>query len=143
MYEIYLNDELVGRSDWPPVAQAAWDRAARDRDSAQHGGEAALWKDGQKIASVQPRTGAGHPWPDQATEIVGLRDLAAAILQLSRIAGADARVVAEKLTEMGMPTNPARLKSIAATESGRRTATTPAELVSLCYAAIGALKRPA
>ena len=46
-YRILLDDAPVGTSDWLPVAQAAWDRAARDRDAAQHGGEAVLLIDGR------------------------------------------------------------------------------------------------
>ena len=54
-YRVFLDDALVGMTDWLPIAQAAWDRAARDRDAAHHGGEAVLMIDGRVVASVRPR----------------------------------------------------------------------------------------
>ena len=37
MYEVWLDDELICRDDWMPRAQAAWNRASRNRDAAQSG----------------------------------------------------------------------------------------------------------
>lgn len=139
-YRILLDDAPVGASDWLPIAQAAWDRAARDRDAAQHGGEAVLLIDGRVVASVQPRTLEGHPWPVQTDPAIGLRDAAKAVLALARAAGVDAQAMAQAMTDSGLPTTRARLKDISTIEQGRRSATTPAELVALCYAAVAVLK---
>ena len=139
-YRILLDDAPVGMTDWLPIAQAAWDRAARDRDAAQHGGEAVLLIDGRVVAAVQPRTLDGHPWPVREDRVTDLRDAAKAVLALARAAGVDARALAQAMTDSGLPTTPARLKNISTTEQGRRSATSPAELVAMCYAAIAVLK---
>lgn len=139
-YRILLNDAQIGATDWLPVAQAAWDRAARDRDAAQHGGEAVLMVDGQIVASVQPRTLDGHPWPVRDDHVTDLRDAAKAIIALARAAGVDAQAMAQAMTDSGLPTTSARLKNISTMEQGRRSATTPAELVAMCYAAVAVLK---
>ena len=139
-YRILLDDEPVGATDWPPVAQAAWDRAARDRDAAQHGGEAVLMVDGQIVASVQPRTLDGHPWPVRGDHVTDLRGAAKAVIALARAAGVDAQALAQAMTDSGLPTTRARLKDISTVERGRRSATTPAELVAMCYAAVAVLK---
>ena len=68
-YRILLDDAPVGTSDRLPVAQAAWDRATRHRDAAQHGGEAVLLIDGHVVAAVQPRTLDGHPWPEREDRV--------------------------------------------------------------------------
>jgi len=59
-YRIFIDEEPAGAADWLPLAQAAWDRASRDRNAAQHGGDATLMIDGRIVASVRPRTGEGH-----------------------------------------------------------------------------------
>ena len=140
VYRVYLNDELMAKTDWLPLAVAAWDRASRDRDSAQHGGVAVLQRDGAVIASEQPRTGAGHPWPDAATREPDLRDLAAAIQMLTKVAGVDARTLADAATELGLPTTRGRLDGIRTQQDGKRAHVSAAELVVLCYAAIHAIK---
>lgn len=139
-YRIYLNEELLCKTDWLPRAQAAWDRASRDRDGAQHGGLAVLLKDGVEVAAVRPRTGEGWSWPDRATPLVGPRDVAAAVQQLARLAGVSAADLAEQMTTQGLPTNPARLKSITTLQLGRSASVSCAEVVSMCYAAIAAIK---
>lgn len=139
-YRILLDDAPVGSTDWLPLAQAAWDRATRHRDAAQHAGEAVLLIDGRVVASVQPRTLDGHPWPVRSDSVVGLRDTAKAVLLLARSAGVDAQSLAQAMTDSGLPTTPARLKNISTTERGRRSATSPAELVAMCYAAVAAIK---
>lgn len=139
-YRIFIDEEPVGASDWLPLAQAAWDRASRDRHAAQHGGDAVLVIDGRIVASVKPRTRDGHPWPAHDDHIVDLRDVAKAVQQLARIAGVPAERLAQELTDMGLPTAPARLKSIETSEAGRRTSVSAAEIVTLCYAAIGVIK---
>ena len=139
-YRILLDDAPVGASDWLPVAQAAWDRAARDRDAAQHGGEAVLLIDGRVVAAVQPRTLEGHPWPVRDDHVTDLRDAAKAVLALTRAAGVDAQTLAQAMADNGLPTTRARLKDISTMEQGRRSATSPAELVVMCYAAVTVLK---
>ena len=140
-YRIFIDDNPAGATDWLPIAQAAWHRACRDRHAAQHGGDAVLMIDGRIVASVQPRTGEGHPWPVRDDSVIGTRDIAAAVQQLARIAGVSQAQLADELTVMGLPTAPARLKSIASQETGRRTHASAAEIVALCYAAIAALKK--
>lgn len=139
-YRILLDDAPVGTSDWLPVAQAAWGRATRDRDAAQHGGEAVLLIDGRVVAAVQPRTLDGHPWPVRDDHVTDLRDAAKALLALTRAAGVDAQKLAQAMADNGLPTTRARLKDISTMEQGRRSATSPAELVAMCYAAIAVLK---
>ena len=138
-YRILLDDAPVGTSDRLPVAQAAWDRATRHRDAAQHGGEAVLIVDGRVVASVQPRTLDGHPWPVRDDHVTELRDVAKAVLALARAAGVDAHALAQAMGDNGLPTTAARLKNISTMEQGRRSATSAAELVAMCYAAIAVL----
>ena len=138
-YRILLDDAPVGTSDWLPVAQAAWDRAARDRDAAQHGGEAVLLIDGRVVAAVQPRTLDGHPWPVREDRVTDLRDVAKAVLALARAAGVSPQMLARAMGDNGLPTTATRLKNISTMEQGRRSATSPAELVAMCYAAIAVL----
>lgn len=138
-YRIFLDDEPVGATDWLPVAQAAWDRAARDRDAAQHGGEAVLLIDGHVVAAVQPRTLDGHPWPVREDRVTDLRDVAKAVLALARAAGVSPQMLAQAMGDNGLPTTAARLKNISTMEQGRRAATSAAELVAMCYAAIAVL----
>ena len=138
-YRIFLDDEPAGATDWLPVAQAAWDRATRHRDAAQHGGEAVLMVDGQIVASVQPRTLDGHPWPVRDDHVTELRDVAKAVLALARAAGVSPQMLAQAMGDNGLPTTAARLKNISTMEQGRRAATSAAELVAMCYAAIAVL----
>ena len=138
-YRILLDDAPVGTSDRLPVAQAAWDRATRHRDAAQHGGEAVLLIDGHVVAAVQPRTLDGHPWPVREDRVTDLRDVAKAVLALARAVGVDAHALAQAMGDNGLPTTAARLKNISTMEQGRRSATSAAELVAMCYAAIAVL----
>ena len=139
-YRIFIADETVGMTDWLPIAQAAWDRASRDRDAAQRGGEAVLMIDGRVAAAVQPRTLHGHPWPVAGDHVTDLRDVAKSVLMLARAAGVSAGDVADAMSARGLPTTPARLKSISTTERGRRSHVSAAELVAMCYAAASLLK---
>lgn len=139
-YRILLDDAPAGSTDWLPVAQAAWDRASRHRDAAQHAGEAVLLIDGRVVAAVQPRTRDGHPWPVPEDHVTDMRDVAKAVQQLARVAGVSAATLADQLTSMGLPTSPARLKSIESQEATRRAHPSAAEIVALCYGAIGVLK---
>lgn len=140
-YRIFVDDEPAGATDWLPIAQAAWHRATRDRHAAQHGGDAVLMIDGRVVASVRPRTGEGCPWPVSADHIVDLRDVTKAVQQLARVAGVPAAHLADTMTELGLPTAPAHLKSLETQQAGRRTQVCAAEIVALCYAAIHFLKK--
>lgn len=139
-YRILLDDAPVGATDWLPIAQAAWDRATRHRDAAQHGGEAVLLIDGRVVASVQPRTLDATPWPVPSDHVTDLRDAAKAVLMLARTAGVSPQMLAQAMGDNGLPTTAARLKNISTMEQGRRSATSPAELVAMCYAAVAAIK---
>jgi hypothetical protein len=139
-YRIYLNDELLCCTDWPPMAQAAWNRAARDRDAAQHGGQAILLKDGVGLARVRPQILHGHPWPDTAVPECELRDVLKAVLIVLRHAGVDAVALADSATAAGLPTTRARIDALRGTTPGKRTAVCAAEVMALLYAAIPLLK---
>lgn len=139
-YRIFIADEPAGATDWLPIAQAAWHRASRDRDAAQHGGDAVLIIDGRIVASVRPRTGEGWPWPVVSDPVVDLRDVAKAVQQLARAAGVSAAHLADAMTAKGLPTAPARLKSQETQQAGRRTQASAAEIVAMCYAAVGVIK---
>lgn len=139
-YRIYLDDELLCKTDWLPRAVAAWDRASRDRNSAQHGGLAVILKNNQMLASVQPQTLHGHPWPDAAAPEPALRDLAAAIQQLAFCAGVKASDIAQQMTAAGLPTTRSRLDSIKTLQQGKRANVSAAELIVFCYGAIAAIK---
>lgn len=140
-YRIYLNEELLCKTDWPPRAQAAWDRASRDRESAQHGGQAVLVKDDAVIADVQPETGRGHPWPDRAVPETDLRDAVKAAVLLLRHAGVDAQALADSMTREGLPTTRSRIDALRGSTPGKRAEVSAAELVTLLYAAIPLLKK--
>ena len=139
-YRVLLDDAPVGMTDWLPIAQAAWDRAARDRDAAHHGGEAVLMIDGRVVASVRPRTLVGHPWPVREDSVEDLRGAAKAVLALTKAAGVSPQMLAQAMSDNGLPTTPARLKNISTTEHGRRSATSPAEIVAMCYAGVSVIK---
>ena len=139
-YRILLDDEPVGATYWLPVAQAAWDRATRHRDAAQHGGEAVLLIDGHVVAAVQPRTLDGHPWPVREDRVTDLKDAAKAVLALARAAGVSPQMLAQAMGDNGLPTTAARLKNISTMEQGRRSATSPAEIVAMCYAGVSVIK---
>jgi hypothetical protein len=140
-YRIYLNDELLCKTDWPPRAQAAWHRASRDRDAAQHGGEAIILKDGRELARVQPRTGAGHPWPDSDVGVADMHDVVKTMLTMLRHAGIDTPALAQSCTDAGLPMTRARIDALRGSTPGKRTAVCEAEVVVLLSAAIPLLKK--
>lgn len=139
-YRIYMNDDvLLTATDWLPVAVAAWHRATRDTEAGKQGGTVALQKNGRTIATERNVSFAGGRWPDG--EEPGLNDLAAALYQLARAAGVDARTLADGMTEQGLPTTRGRVDSIRSKPGLGRSATSAAELIVLCYGAIAAIKR--
>jgi hypothetical protein len=140
MYRILLNGALVAESNWTPLAQAAWNRASRDRDTAQHGGSAELYKDGVCIARVQPETLLGHPWPDRSANEIDLRDVLKALLQLLRDDEWDAKEIADAMTAYGLPTTRSRIDALRGSTAGKRTEVTPAELTVLITAVLARYK---
>lgn len=140
-YRLYLDEELVCQSDWPPVAMAAWHRFSRDMLATHHGGELVMLKDGRELGRVNPRIGVGHPWPDPDQPEPAKRDLAKAVLLLAREAGIDAAAVADELGAMGLPTAKGRLDKIRNDDPAKRTTTSDAELIAICYAAVTAMRR--
>lgn len=139
-FKIFLDGKLICATDWPPMAQAAWSRVSRDRNSAQRDGQAVLEIDGKVVVDDYPTTLRGLPWPQSAGEEINARHAAGAIMQLARIAGVSQDELSDEMTASGLPTNPARLKSMSTMQDGRRTFVSHAELVVICYAAIGAIK---
>lgn len=69
-----------------------------------------------------------------------MQDVAKAILTLSRAAGVGPHDLAQAMTDNGLLTTAGRLKSVSTLDPSRRTHVEPAELVAICYAAIGVLK---
>ncbi|WP_155393704.1 hypothetical protein [Xanthomonas albilineans] len=141
VYTVKLNGEALCRTDWPPRAQAAWSRAGRDRDSAQRGGVAELWKGDQLLARVHPESLVGHPWPDRDVPEVGLRDVLKSLLLLLRDDGWDARAIANAMTERGLPTTRGRIDALRGSTQGKRTEVTAAELVTLIDAVLAQYKQ--
>jgi hypothetical protein len=140
-WRIYLDEELLCKTDWPPMAQAAWHRASRDRDAAQHGGQAIIIKDGRELARVQPRTGVGHPWPDREASVADMHDVVKTMLTMFRHAGIDAAMLAQSCTAAGLPMTRARIDALRGSTQGKRTAVCEAEVVCLLSAAIPLLKQ--
>jgi hypothetical protein len=139
-YIIRLNGQAIADTEWPPLAQAAWNRASRDRDSAQHGGNAELRKDGTLLARVQPETGRGHAWPDAETPECDLRDVLKALLQLLRDDEWTTKEIAEAMTAFGLPTTRGRVDALRGSTQGKRTEVTAAELVVMIYSVLAAYK---
>lgn len=139
-YRITLNDELICETDWPPMAQAAWERASRNRDAAQHGGHAVLRRDGAVIAEGRPKLKDGIPWPD-AESACDLRDVFRAALLLLRYDGWDARELAEAMTARGLQTTRARIDALRGSTQGKRTEVTAAEIVVMLSAVLSEYKR--
>ena len=140
MYRITLNNEVVAETKLSFVAQAAWDRASRDRDSAQHGGEACIYKDGNLLAQVQPRTLVGHPWPDSEVAAADLRDVLKAFLQLMRDDGWTGKEVAQAMTDFGLPTTRSQIDSLKGATDGKRREVTAAEITTMIFAVLNAYK---
>ncbi len=139
-YVVKLNGTVLVEADWPPMAQAAWTRASRDRDSAQTGGVAELWKDGELLSRVQPETLRGHRWPDREVPECTLRDVLKALLQLLRDDDWSTKTIAEAMTAYGLPTTRARVDALRGSTSGKRAEVTTAELVVLISAVLNAYK---
>lgn len=140
VYSIYLDEQLLCETDWPPMAQAAWNRVGRDRNAAQHGGQAVMKKDGRILACGRPQTLKGLPWPDPDFPESNLRDVVKALLLLLRHEGWDARKIAEAMTASGLPTTRARIDALRGSTQGKRTEVTASELVVLISAVLNDYK---
>ena len=140
-WRIYLDEELLCKTDWPPMAQAAWHRASRDRDAAQHGGQSIIIKDGRELARVQPRTGVGHHWPDRDANASDMHDVVKTLMTMLRHAGIDAVALAQSCSETGLPMTRARIDALRGSTPGKRTAVCEAEIVCLLSAAIPLLRK--
>jgi hypothetical protein len=141
IYTVKLNGQMLASTDWPPLAQTAWNRASRDRDSAQHGGKAELWVDTQLVASVQPETLRGHRWPMREVPECGLRDVFKAMLLLLRDDGWDAKEIADAMTAFGLPTTRSRIDALRGSTAGKRTEVCAAEIVTMLYALLNQYKK--
>lgn len=136
VWRVSIGAEILCETTWPVIAQAAWGRASRHRNYAQHGGLAVLQKDGKVIASVQPRTREGHPWPDNSTPQPDWHDVVKQLVLLLKDDGWDAKEIAEAMTDLGLPTSRARIDALRGSTPGRRAAVQPAELVVLLQAVL-------
>lgn len=141
IYTVKLNGQMLAATDWPPLAQAAWNRASRDRDSAQHGGKAELWVDGRLVASEQPETLHGHRWPLRDVPECDLRDVLKAIGLLLRDDGWDARELADAMTAFGLLTTRSRIDALKGSTAGKRTEVCAAEIVTMLYAVLHQYKK--
>lgn len=139
MYTVKLDGRVLARTEWEPMAQAAWTRATRDRDAAQRGGSAELWQDNTLLARVRPETGRGHRWPNG--QECDLRDVLKALLQLLRDDGWDAKELAAAMTECGLPTSRARIDALRGSSQGHRSEVTPAEIVVMLNAVLSQYKK--
>lgn len=134
---MYLDEELISSTDWPPMAQAAWNRVTRHRD----GGRAQIRKDGRVLAVVEANRGRAAEWPDADVPECDLRDVLKNLMLLLRHDGWDAREIADAMTTRGLPTTRARLDALRGSTPGKRTEVIPAELIVLISAILSDYKR--
>ena len=125
-YRVSLNGALVCATDWPTMAEAAWNRACRDRDGAQHGWLAELEASG-RVERRRCQAGTAPPWPEPSD----LRDVLKALLGYLRLNGISAADIAAHMTAYGLPTTRARIDGLRGSTPGKRAEVTPAELVVL------------
>jgi len=136
VWKVFVGEDLLCSTDWAPIAQAAWCRASRHRDYAQHGGLAVLEKDGQILAKVRPKTLYGHPWPDPDAPLPGWHDVVKSICLLLRDDGWDAKEIADAMTELGLPTTRGRIDALRGSTKGKRAQVEPAEVVVMLQAVV-------
>lgn len=134
IYEVRLNGESITRTQWQPMAEAAWHRATRDQTA---GGIVQLLIDGTVAATHRVVGGRGGQWPGQAS---GLRDVAKAIIQLLRTDNWSTKEIAEAMTAYGLPTARARVDAIKGS-AGRSADVSHAEIITLIYAVIKEYKQ--
>ena len=140
-YIIRAGTETRCKTDWRPVAIAAWHRATTDWNAARDGDDIELLIDGECVSRVHaPKTGQNYPWPVAEDSEPDIRDIAAAVLQLCRAAGVSAGDLSDSMTSLGLPTTRSRLKSISTIEPGRQSNASEAEIVAMCYAGVGKIK---
>lgn len=135
-YAIYLNSHLVCQTSWPHQAQAAWNRAARDRSSSVNGGSAELYKDGVPLACVRPQTRTGHPWPDDEAPEANWHDVMRSLIRLLRDDDWSAREIANAMTAAGLSTSRSQIDSLRGSSQGSRRHVHPAEVVIMLDAVL-------
>lgn len=139
IYRIYLGDELLVRTDWLPIAAAAWSRAQRDHYARTDGAsEAVLEVDGKVAARARVGTPGGAKWP--LGRAPDLNEVGKAILLLARTAGINPIEIADEMTKKGLPTTRGRLDSVRGGTATSRSQTTEAELIVICHAIVSLLK---
>ena len=133
-YRVVTNDQALVETEWSPLAQAAWHRATRDENA----GRVELFRDGQMLARVMPERGRGHRWPDG--EECNLRDVLKTLLQLLRDDGWDAKELADRMTEHGLPTSRSRIEGMRGA-AGKRSTPSHAEIVVMLDAVLDSYKK--
>lgn len=106
----YPHGGLVCKTDWQPMAEAAWNRASRDT----FGGYArcTLSVDGREVAAGNS-TQNGLRWPANL-DTVGVPELYKAALLLAQQLGVGAAELAEVAAQKGLPLSRANI------DDGRR-----------------------
>lgn len=128
-YRVLVGGREIVKTEWPPMAQAAWHRAVRDED----GGIVELFRDGRFIARTLPARGSSRRWPDP--DECGLREVVRSLLLLLRDDEWDAKEIAEAMTTRGLPTTRGRIDAMRGT-AGRRAFVSHAEIVVLIDAVV-------
>ena len=132
-YEVRIGTDAV-RTDWEPLAQAAWHRATRDASNPKR---VALYHNGALVTTAVPHAGQHTPWP--LGPECSWSDVTAAVFQLLRDDEWDTRELAATMTAYGLPTSRARLDGLRGS-AGRRLTAAPAEIVVMLYAVIDRYK---
>lgn len=119
------------RTDWLPMAEAAWNRASKDT----LGGYSpfSLSVDGREVARSTSRP-EGSPWPRQYPAVT-LANLYKATALLAHQLDIDRIEIAETMSKMGLTMSPANIK-----EAERGKGGSMAELVVEIHALITIIK---
>jgi hypothetical protein len=139
-YTIKIDGRVFVETDWAPLAQAAWNRASRDRNMSRPGGSAQIWKNDVLLADIQPATLRGRRWPDRDTPECTLSDVVKALCQLLRSDDWNAAEIADAMTAYGLPTTRSRIDALRSSTQGKRTEVTEAEIVVMLNAVLSAAK---
>lgn len=135
IYVVLVDGREIVRTDWSPLAQAAWHRATHDQDA---GGFVELLRDGHRIASARVTSGHGQPWPDG--KACDLRDISRALFLLLRDDEWDLKEIAAAMTDFGLPTSRSRLEAMRGA-AGRSAVVAEAEIVTLLYSVLRRYKQ--
>lgn len=134
-YVVRHNGRELARSNWAPLAQAAWHRATRDQHT---GGVVELVADGRLVASHRIVGGRGARWP--CGPECGLRDIVKALLQLLRDDDWSVQEIAETMTDYGLPTSRARVDAMRGS-AGRSIDLSAAEVETMIRAVLHSYKQ--